>query len=141
MKYNYSIYPPFWWTTRRRRGMTWSQVARTVSPSISFHDLINFRLRALILECDWEHWQYPKVHRIKIWGRWRPELLWPEELEIVGRNRWWNSPCHLWSSHTSSPPCCPPKEWIYWVNCVSSDIQYIKHYLTLSHFNYPYRFF
>ena len=23
--------------------------------------------------------------------------------------RLWNCPCHLWSSHTSSPPCCPPK--------------------------------
>ena len=29
----YSIYPPLWLTTRRRRGMIWSQVARTVSPS------------------------------------------------------------------------------------------------------------
>ena len=38
----YSIYPPFWQTTRRRRGMTWSQVARTVSPSISSHDFISF---------------------------------------------------------------------------------------------------
>ena len=76
---------------------------------------------------------YPKVHRIKIWGRWRPELLWPEGLKIVGRNRWWNCPYHLWSSHTSSPPCCPPKGWIYWVNCIASDIQYIKHYFTLYH--------
>ena len=76
---------------------------------------------------------YPKVHRIKIWGRWRPELLWRKRLEIVGRNWWWNCPCHLWSSHTLPPPCCPPDGWIYWVNCIPSDIQYIKHYFTLYH--------
>ena len=38
----YSIYPPFWRTIRRKRGMTWSQVARTVSPSISSHDFKSF---------------------------------------------------------------------------------------------------
>ena len=76
---------------------------------------------------------YPKVHRYKIWRIWRPELLWLVGLEIVGRNRWWNWPCPMCSSHTSSPPCCPPKRWIYWVNCISSDIQYSKHYFTLYH--------
>ena len=76
---------------------------------------------------------YPKVHRIKIWGRWRLELLWSGGVEIVGRNRWWNYPYHLWSSHTSSPPCFPPKWCICWENYISSDIQYIKHYFTLYH--------
>ena len=76
---------------------------------------------------------YPKVHLNKIGGRWRPELLWPDRLKIVERNRWWNCPCHLWSSHTSSPPCYPSKGWIYGVNCISSDIQYIKHYFNLFH--------
>ena len=76
---------------------------------------------------------YPKVHRIKIWRRWRSELLWPEELEIVRRNQWWNCPCHLWSSHTPSPQCCPPKGWIHLANCISFDIQYIKNHFTLYH--------
>ena len=43
---------------------TWSHVARTVSPSISSHDLISFRLRALTLECNWEQAFYSKIDHI-----------------------------------------------------------------------------
>ena len=60
----YSIYPPFWRATRRRRGMTWSHVVRTVFPSISFPYLINFRLRASTLECDWEQAFWSKIDHI-----------------------------------------------------------------------------
>ena len=67
----YTIYPPFSRTTRRRRGRTWLQVARTVSPSISSHDLINFCLRTSTLECDWEQAFCFKIDHIpkSIWLR------------------------------------------------------------------------
>ena len=60
----YSIYPPFWRTTWRRRGMTWSQAAQTVTPSISFHELINFLLRSSTLEGDWEQASCSKIDYI-----------------------------------------------------------------------------
>ena len=129
-------------TTRRRRGMSWSQVARTVSLSISSHDFKSFWSKELwppsspdlnpmnfgiwsILEqkaCSQSHSSVKalKWKLIKSWQEIEGETVSATCDQVIPRLR----------------RVVRQKKWIYWVNCISSDIQDIKQYF-ISHFNCP----